>query len=67
MKRVYLITNSTESIDEQMQNLNLKGDYTIVLMFLNPPSNYWTRILSNTTPIKDGTITYYKINHNSIK
>ena len=63
MKRVYQI-NSTEDIKNKT-NL-LTGNYNIVVMFLKPPSNYWEKILGNSTYVKDGRIYYYRINPNNI-
>ena len=58
MKRVYQI-NSTEDIKNKVSGL--KGNYHIVVMFLNPPSNYWKKVLDNSTYVTDGTIYYYRI------
>ena len=63
MKRVYQI-NSTEDIKNKINGLS--GNYNIVIIFLYPPSNYWKKLLTNTTyttdDTTDGTIYYYRIN-----
>lgn len=56
MKRVYHI-DSIKDIENKIDSIN--GSYTVVIMFLNPPSNYWSKILSNITPVKDNGIYYY--------
>jgi hypothetical protein len=61
MKRVYQV-NSTEDIKDKIKGIN--GNYDIVVMFLNPPSDYWIKVLSNATMVKDGDIYYYRVKSN---
>ncbi len=62
MKRVYQI-NSINDVKGKVENIN--GNYNIVIVFLNPPSNYWSKILSKVTPVKDNGIYYYIFSSNT--
>ena len=64
MKRVYAV-NSTAQIESNVTGLN--ASYNIVLVFLNPPNSYWTKILGNTTPIIDKNIYYYRFKFNEFQ
>jgi hypothetical protein len=56
MKRVYYI-NSSEDINNKVKGL--KGNYNIIIIFLNPPSTNWKNVLGNSTPEYDGLFYYY--------
>lgn len=63
-KRVYKI-NSTEDIRRKLMNLN--GNYNIVLIFLDQPSEKWNPFLENATKIPDNNYYIYRIQNGDLK
>ena len=61
MKRVYQI-NSIEDIKNKVNGLN---NYNIVIIFVDPPSSYWKKVLVNSTHVTNG-FNYYYVNPKNI-
>lgn len=57
-KRVYKI-NSTDEIRRKIKDLN--GNYDIVIIFLNQPSEKWNQFIKNATKIPDNNYYIYRI------
>lgn len=62
-KKIVHQVNTTNDISNILKGV--KGNYQVVIMFLEPPSDYWMKILKNSSYVTDGSIIYYKINPNN--
>lgn len=58
MKRVYKV-NSTDDIKTKLKNVSTH--YSIVLIFLNPPSGKWKKVINNAAMIPDNQYYLYRI------